>query len=225
MTRRLKILLALLALAVAAGAVYLPRLARRVAHLGRLETSEELARREVVQPPVETSADVPTKAEIFWASQNLPGTLEAVKVELKLSTDPVIRAKQVIGELIDRPPSAAQRTLPAQAALVEFYLLPNGIAVADFSEPLQSATPSGILSEQMAVDSIARTLAANVPDLHELKILIHGQEADTLAGHVDLTGYFALAAPAPAEGAQPNPADPPNGPTLTPPAAPGKLMP
>jgi hypothetical protein len=53
--------------------------------------------------------------------------------------------------------------------------------------------PSGILSEQMAVNSVAQTLAANVPGLSRLKILIHGQEVDTLAGHVDLTGFFDLA--------------------------------
>jgi hypothetical protein len=28
--------------------------------------------------------------------------------------------------------------------------------------------------------------------LRRLKILIHGQEVDTLAGHVDLTGFFDL---------------------------------
>jgi Sporulation and spore germination len=199
MSRRLKIFLIVLAVVVAGGALYLPRLARRVMHLERLETSEELARREVVQPPVETSADLPAKAEIFWASKDVPGILEPVTVELRLSTDPVARARQLLSELIDHPPSPAQRTLPAETTLVEFYLLPNGIAVADFSEVLETGTPSGILSEQMAVESIVRTLAANISGLHELKILIGGQEADTLAGHVDLSGYFALAGPAPAE--------------------------
>jgi hypothetical protein len=221
MTRRLKIFLIVLAIIVAAGALYLPRLARRVMHLGRLQTSEELARREVLQPPMETATDVPTKAEIFWASKDVPGTVAPVKVELRLSTNPVIRARQLLGELIDHPPSSAQRTLPAEAALVEFYLLPNGVAVADFSEALQTGTPSGILSEQMAVDSIVRTLGTNISGLRELKILINGREAETLAGHVDLTGYFALAGPAqgaPGDEEAPSPA-------LTPPGAPGKLNP
>jgi hypothetical protein len=58
--------------------------------------------------------------------------------------------------------------------------------------------PSGILSEEIAVNSLVQTLAVNVPRLHRLKILIHGQEVDTLAGHVDLTGFFDLIPPAPA---------------------------
>ena len=48
----------------------------------------------------------------------------------------------------------------------------------------------------MVVDSIVQTLENNVPTLRRLKILIHGQEAETLAGHVDLTGYFDLTPPA-----------------------------
>jgi hypothetical protein len=48
------------------------------------------------------------------------------------------------------------------------------------------------LSEQIAVDSITHTLAANVSSISRLKILIHGQEAETLAGHVDLTGFFPV---------------------------------
>jgi hypothetical protein len=57
--------------------------------------------------------------------------------------------------------------------------------------------PSGIQSEQLAVDSIARTLEANVPRVKRLKILIHGQELDTLAGHVDLTQIFVVDTKAP----------------------------
>jgi hypothetical protein len=104
------------------------------------------------------------------------------------------------------------RTLPADAVLLEFYLLPDGTGVADFSEALSSTMPSGIESEQLAADSIARTLEANVPQVRRLKILIHGQETETLAGHLDLTGYFPVNAKAA-----------PVREKLTPAAAPGKL--
>jgi hypothetical protein len=61
---------------------------------------------------------------------------------------------------------------------------------------MATSTPSGIQSEQMAVDSIAKTLEANVPQVKWLKILIHGQEVDTLAGHLDLTRTFLVNAKA-----------------------------
>jgi hypothetical protein len=75
-------------------------------------------------------------------------------------------------------------------------MLPDGTAIADFSEAMATSIPSGIQSEQMAVDSIAKTLEANVPQVRWLKILIHGQEVDTLAGHLDLTRTFLVNAKA-----------------------------
>jgi hypothetical protein len=201
MSRRMKIAIGVLAALVVAGVIYLPGLYRRVVGLGRLPNSEEAERREAVQPPVLTPTDAPVKAQLYWASA--AGALEPTTIELKLSADPVERGKQLIAALIARPPSADARTLPAAASLEEFYLLPGGVAVADFSGALATELPSGIMSEQLAVDSIVQTLAANIPDLRELKILIDGREASTLAGHIDLTGYFLLQPPAAAAGTAP----------------------
>jgi hypothetical protein len=230
MSRRLKIAGFILLAGVVVGVIYVPRLRERLQRLRQSGRSEEQARREVIQPAIATPTDVKVTARIFWASANSPATLEPVEVQLALSADPVQRAKQLLGALITAPPSPEQRTLPADATLVEFYLLPDGTAVADFSDTLATATPSGILSEQMAVDSIVKTLAANMDAVKRLKILIHGQEVETLAGHLDLTGLFAVRAEVPASApanpvapaAPPAPGKAPGG-GLTPPAAPGKL--
>ncbi len=222
MSRRVKIVLAALAVAVLIGGFYVPRLRRRVSRLASTGRTEEQARREVIQPPIATPSDVRVKATIFWASPAAPGALEPVVIELPLSADPALRSKQLIRALIADAPSAEQRTLPAGVALLEFYVMPDGTAVADFSDTLSTETPSGILSEQMALDSIARTLAANVEAVRRLKLVIHGQEVDTLAGHLDLTGFFPLR---PGAAAQPAPAAPGTSAAggLTPPGAPGKL--
>jgi len=45
-------------------------------------------------------------------------------------------------------------------------------------------------ANKLAVDSIVRTLGANVNVIRQLKILIRGQETDTLAGHLDCPAYF-----------------------------------
>ncbi len=98
--------------------------------------------------------------------------------------------------LLAGPIDAELRTLPPDAVLLAFYMLPDGTAIADFSEAMMTSTPSGIQSEQMAVDSITKTLEANVPQVRWLKILVHGQEVDTLAGHLDLTRTFLVNAKA-----------------------------
>lgn len=215
MTRPFKITLAVLAGGVVAGVIYFRVLQEQVLRLAQPQHTEERARREVTQQAVATPTDAKVKARIFYLSEEDGTQLDPAEVELALSAERVQRAKQVILALVASPPKPALRTVPADAALLEFYLLPDGTAVADFSDALARATPSGILSEQLAVDSIVRTLQANVPGIRRLKILISGQEVETLAGHADLTGFFVLQPAAPAA--------PKTKPELTPPAAPGKL--
>jgi hypothetical protein len=190
MPRNLKITLGILSVAVLIGLISLRGLHQRIEHLSQQRGSEEQERRELLKPAIATSTDVMVNARIFWAAG--ADRIAPVEMQLPLSADPAKRGRQVLDALIADAPGEAQRTLPEDATLLGFYILPDGTAIADFSEALASETPSGIVSEEMAVDSIARTLESNVAGAHRLKILIHGQEVDTLAGHADLTGFFDL---------------------------------
>ncbi len=190
MPRGLKIVLAVLAVAVVAGLISLQPLRRRIRRLGESRSADEQARHAVLAPPISTPTDVTVKAQIFWAAG--ADNIAPVEVDLALSADPVERSRQLLQALISNPPTEEQRTLPADTTLSAFYLASDGTAIADFSDAIASGLPSGILSEEMAVNSITRTLESNVPGLRRLKILIHGQEVDTLAGNVDLTGFFDL---------------------------------
>ena len=186
-------LVTVLIIAVVGAGLYFPALRRQVYKARDItEKTAEQARRELLPPAPVTSGDPKVKAKMYWGSRSELGKLEPVTVELPLSSDPVLRSKQILNTLLAGPVDAEARTLPPDAALLGFYLLPDGTAVADFSEALATSIPSGIESEQLAVDSIARTLAANVPQAKQLKILIHGQEVDTLAGHLDLTQPFEV---------------------------------
>jgi hypothetical protein len=188
MQRNLKFFMAALGLLVLIGLVSLRSLHQRVGKLSEREAAEEKARREVLAPPIFTATDVKSNAQIYWAEG--PEKVAPVTVELALSADPVQRARQVLRALMEDPPTPQQRATPPDATVLAFYILPDGTAIADFSDSLASDTPSGVESESQVTNSIVRTLASNVPNIRRLKILIHGQEVDTLAGHVDLTGFF-----------------------------------
>jgi hypothetical protein len=198
MTPRWRVwLIAMLAIAVVIAGIYFPILKKRLRQATQVPpVSEEQARRELAQTPPTNSAGPLTKARLFWSSGAGDGSLMPVTVEMPLSNDPTLRAKQVLNTLLAGPVSAELRTLPPDAVLLALYMLSDGTAIADFSEALATATPSGIESEQVAVDSISKTLEANVPQVRWLKILIHGQEVDTLAGHLDLTRTFLVNAKA-----------------------------
>jgi hypothetical protein len=192
MSRHWKVAVGLLALLAFSALMTFPALLRSVFNLRRVGTTAVQARRAIAQPPISTPTDTMEKAQLFWISPASGARLEPSTVELPLSAEPEHRAKQLITALIEKAPSTLQRTLPADATLLELYLLPDGTAVADFSEALGTETPSGILSEQMVVDSIVQTLGANLSAIYRLKILIRGQEAETLAGHLDLTEFFPV---------------------------------
>jgi hypothetical protein len=194
-SRGLKTTIAILAVLVVFGLITLPSLRQAMQRISATQRTEEQARRDVMQVPVSTPTDVKVKAQMYWLSTASPASLEATPIELPLSADPVERSKQLLLALITNAPSTSQRTLPPDALLLAFYLQPDGTGVADFSDALSAETPSGIQSEQLAVDSIVRTLGANVNVIRQLKILIHGQETDTVAGHLDLSGLFPVSPP------------------------------
>jgi len=193
MPRDLKIALGILTVAVLIGLISLRGLHQRMQGLAESQSTEEKARREVLAPEIKTPTDAPQGAKIYWllgktASPAPPSNLRCRPI-------PVERGKQVLQALIADTPSSEQRTIPADAELLAFYILPDGTTIADFSDALSSETPSGIESEQLVVDSISQTLENNVATVRRLKILIHGQEVETLAGHLDLTGFFDLNPP------------------------------
>jgi len=189
---RVRIVVALV-VTVLAAAVYFPILKRRVKRQAQVQQkSEEQARLELVQSLNAVSNEPKIKGKLFWAADAEYSDLAPSTVELPLSIDPVLRAKQVLNTLLAGPVDSELRTLPPDAALLAFYILPDGTGVADFSDAMANSIPSGVQSEQLAVDSITKTLEANVPQVQRLKILIHGQQVDTLAGHLDLTGTFPV---------------------------------
>ena len=224
MPRIVKIALGLLLIGVTVGLISIRSIQRRIKRLAESQVADEKARHEVLAPPIRTSSDVTQTARIFWAAGS--DRIAPVEVQLPLSADPVERCRQLLHELTVNPPTPGQRTIPADATVLGFYILPDGTAIADFSDTLSSETPSGILSEEIAVNSIARTLESNVPGLRRLKILIHGQEVETLAGHLDLTGTFLVntkAAGLPPAGTVPGTAPATNAPAGTDkPAGPAK---
>jgi spore germination protein GerM len=212
--------------AVIAAAIYVPILRKRMKRAARQQQqSEEQARRELIQPIPVNPSDPRVKTKFFWASDTDESALTPVIVELTLSNDPVLRSKQVLNTLLAGPVDAELRTLPPDAVLLALYILPDGTAIADFSEALATSTPSGIVSEQLAVNSMARTLEANVPQVQRLKILIHGQEVETLAGHLDLTGSFVVNTKTAQTSASPSPtaANVAAAAPLTPATVPGTL--
>jgi spore germination protein GerM len=82
------------------------------------------------------------------------------------------------------------RTIPEQTTLRALFVAQDGTAYVDLSETIKDTFPGGIKAELFAIFSIVNSLILNIPEIDSVKILVGGNEAMTLAGHVELRFPF-----------------------------------
>jgi len=97
-------------------------------------------------------------------------------------------------ELCDGPErSGAVSALPDRTRILAAFLDGAGeAAVLDFSSDLVVRHPGGSAAEAATLTSILRTVALNFPDLRTCRILVDGDQAETLGGHLSLDQPFDL---------------------------------
>jgi hypothetical protein len=89
--------------------------------------------------------------------------------------------------------SGAVSALPERTAILAAFLGPDGrSAVLDFSADLVVRHPGGSAAEAATLTSILRTVALNFPDLEHCRILVDGDEVESLGGHLALDRPFDL---------------------------------
>ena len=84
--------------------------------------------------------------------------------------------------------------LPVGSDIRSVYMVDPGLAVIDVNAAFADGHRSGVLSEELTVMSLIQTLSANIPGIQKVKILVEGNQRDTLAGHADLSAFFDVSA-------------------------------
>jgi len=171
---------ALLALVVSMG-IYLRHMRLRAEQL------ESVTNALPVAPP----ASGPTETVTLYVADDAAGMLRARSAQIPLPGGRQQRAEELLRTLlrIYQQPRAAH-PLPPAADIRAIYLVDPGSAVIDLNAAFADQHRSGILSEQLTVNSLVETLAVNVPGVQRVNILVEGKIRDTLAGHADLTDSF-----------------------------------
>ena len=101
------------------------------------------------------------------------------------------RGREIVRTLIAeylKPDSG--HPLGAGADSVDFLLAGGSTAIVNVNAAFAEGHRSGVLVEELTVASIAQTLAANMPKVTRLKIVVDGKERETLAGHADLMALY-----------------------------------
>jgi len=148
---------------------------------------------ELQQPVAPPSAGAPLTVTLYLADDQ-QGALHREDASLTLPSDPTLRAQAVLRALIARyTQKDSPHPLPAGADVNDVYFV-NGTAVVDLNDAFASGHRSGTMVEELTVLSLVQTLAVNMPGVSQVKILVNGQERETLAGHADLADFYDVAA-------------------------------
>lgn len=150
------------------------------------DRSEEVT--EIASNDLNDAAPVLEKREIHLYFGDLQGRyLTAEQRIVEQPADDVAFGRHILAVLLEGPKQGTSRTLPPDADLRAFYISSEGTAYVDFKAGSFDNHPGGVDTELLSIYSIVNTLVLNVEKIRSVKLLIGGQEAATLAGHVDLS--------------------------------------
>ncbi|MDI6797324.1 MAG: GerMN domain-containing protein [Desulfatibacillaceae bacterium] len=96
------------------------------------------------------------------------------------------RALTIMEALLEGPKQEAISVIPEGTLLNSVYVDENGVCFVDFSRGIITNHPGGSAGELMTIWSVVNTLVLNVDGIYFVKLLIDGQQEETLAGHLDI---------------------------------------
>lgn len=85
---------------------------------------------------------------------------------------------------------AAQAPVLRDVKLREFYLDSQGTAYIDLT-PVQQTVRASAWDEQLAIYAMVNTLMQNFEEIKQVAFLMDGRDAQTLAGHMDLSRKYS----------------------------------
>jgi len=188
MPRHILFGLVFLALISLAGVSYYYDLQKRIQDLVRPEP--EPAPYLAVPPAVSPSAPL-RKVKLFFPSSRQDTLLEVEERDIRSSELPSEDAKQILAELISGSRGRRLPALPSETRLRELFVTAQGLAVVDLTQEARLYHPGGLMMELATIYAVVNSLTQNIRKIDRVQILIEGAEAETLAGHIDLSRPFS----------------------------------
>jgi len=136
-----------------------------------------------ISPP---SREMPQEpVHLYFADRNNTH-LTAEQRLLPRPEDSAALARRIVEALIQGPETGLVRTLPERATVEAVFITPDGTAYVDLNESIRNGHPGGSRTELLTVYSIVNSIVLNIAGVDSVKLLIDGQEVDTLSGHISL---------------------------------------
>ena len=151
----------------------------------------ETASSQPVAPPVSG----PTDPVTLYVAYDDAEVLRVQSARIPLPAGRQERAEELLRALLNiYLDKSSPHLLGTGSEIRDVYLVDPGLAVIDLNAAFADGHRSGVLVEELTVASLVETLSVNIPGITRAKILVDGQERDTLAGHLDLTNFYDVSA-------------------------------
>ena len=125
------------------------------------------------------------KAHLFYVSDD-GLRLTNVERDVAYGEGTLEQAREIVNAQVAPVGEPLVSAIPKGTTLRALFLTDSGQAFVDLSREVVTAHPGGTVSELLTVYTIVNALAANLPAVTTVQVLVDGKEVDTLAGHVDL---------------------------------------
>lgn len=182
-SRKLQFIVAALVLAILAMGFYLVHLKRKAESIGAAPVTQELT------APVNGPAEQMT----LYLAADEDDSLRPTTISSALPSDPGELGRLALHTLIARYlQKDSPHPLGAGADVHDVYLLDPASAVVNLNAACADTHRSGIEVEQLTIFSMVLTLKAQLPQLTRVRFLVGGKTRETLAGHIDLTGWMDI---------------------------------
>jgi len=137
----------------------------------------------------------PTERVILYVAHDDDGSLRPESAQIPLPSGRQQRAQELLRALLslylDKP---SPHILGPGADVRSVFLVDPGVAVIDLNSAFADTHRSGVLVEELTVASLIHTISANTPGILKVKIVVDGNERETLAGHADLSSVYDVTA-------------------------------
>jgi hypothetical protein len=173
---------------LAVGLFYLRSLARRI-FVESAPKSEQQAHAQLSEIALQSPGGSSQTVVLYFPSYPNAALVGEAR-QIAWAADDADRIRQILLGLVEGSRKGASRVIAPSTNVRAVFLAADGTACIDLSSEALTDFEPGIESEILAVYSIVDSLAANIPAVKKVKILIQGQEVDTLDGHADLTGFY-----------------------------------
>jgi spore germination protein GerM len=106
--------------------------------------------------------------------------------DIKATDVPLESVKRVLEALLAGPTGGGVALIPP-AVKVRGVYIDGKTAYVDFSQELVDGFAGGSAGEYLLVASIVQTVCGACPDVQAVRILVGGQELDSIGGHLDVS--------------------------------------